>query len=89
MSDLNVANFYFIPQVSLLTARKSFSESKILATTSSNLLLKKEKEKVKDKDREKSKDPKQVTVPQRRRQHSREPGPASCGHSSASQAVGP
>ncbi|XP_059517976.1 cilia- and flagella-associated protein 46 [Myotis daubentonii] len=50
-------------QVSLLTAGKSFSESKILATASSNLLLKKEKEKVKDKDREKSKDPKQIQIP--------------------------
>ncbi|XP_070288236.1 cilia- and flagella-associated protein 46 isoform X2 [Myotis yumanensis] len=50
-------------QVSLLTAGKSFSESKILAAASSNLLLKKEKEKVKDRDKEKSKDPKQIQTP--------------------------
>ncbi|KAM7074050.1 cilia- and flagella-associated protein 46 isoform 1-T1 [Molossus nigricans] len=46
-------------QVSLLTAGKYISESKILASASSHLLLKKDKEKVRDKDREKSKDPKQ------------------------------
>ncbi|XP_054441049.1 cilia- and flagella-associated protein 46 [Pteronotus mesoamericanus] len=47
-------------QVSLLTARKSISESKLPAAASSHVLLpKKEKEKVKDKDREKGKDLKQ------------------------------
>lgn len=59
--------FISFPQVSLSTAGKSFSESKIPTATSSNLLLpKKEKEKVKDRDRdrEKSKDPKQVMVPE-------------------------
>nr|XP_031317921.1 cilia- and flagella-associated protein 46 isoform X2 [Camelus dromedarius] len=44
-------------QVSLSTAGKSISESKILAAASSHLLLpKKEKEKSKDKDKEKDKD---------------------------------
>lgn len=68
--------FISFPQISLSTAGKSFSESKILTAASSNLLLKKEKEKVKDRDREKSKDPKQVPVSRRCRQHSRGRAPA-------------
>ncbi|XP_066095942.1 cilia- and flagella-associated protein 46 isoform X1 [Saccopteryx bilineata] len=51
-------------QVSLLTAGRSVSESRITAAGSSLLLLpKKEKEKIKEKDREKSKDPKQGQTP--------------------------
>nr|XP_031529914.1 cilia- and flagella-associated protein 46 [Vicugna pacos] len=57
LSVPNVANLDFISQVSLSTAGKSISESKILAAASSHLLLpKKEKEKSKDKDKEKDKD---------------------------------
>ncbi|XP_074194762.1 LOW QUALITY PROTEIN: cilia- and flagella-associated protein 46 [Rhinolophus sinicus] len=51
-------------QVSLLTAGKSISESRITVAASSNVLLpKKEKERGKDKDREKSKEPKQCPTP--------------------------
>ncbi|KAM5241604.1 cilia- and flagella-associated protein 46 isoform 3-T3 [Hipposideros larvatus] len=51
-------------QVSLVTARKSISESRIPAAASSNLLLpKKEKERGKGKAREKSKDSKQCPAP--------------------------
>ncbi|XP_036907145.1 cilia- and flagella-associated protein 46 [Sturnira hondurensis] len=54
---LAYAAFRRIWQVSLTTAGKSISESKLPAAASSQLLLpKKEKEKVKDKDKEKVKD---------------------------------
>ncbi|XP_045438178.1 cilia- and flagella-associated protein 46 [Pipistrellus kuhlii] len=51
-------------QISLLAAKKSFSENKVPATASSNLLLsKKERERAKDRDREKSKDGRQGQTP--------------------------